>query len=142
MSLETIHCEQCEGTGRVFAVTRGGVENYVVCLSCKGTGLWTLTPEQSARRRRDAEAAKAAREAEWIRTAPQRAAEAQNQRIVGAFLLAAPWAGLGTLVGLIVGACRGLNGSSLQEFGITVLICALIVYAIGWLLQYFFDVLG
>ena len=52
MSLQAIHCEHCNGTGRVW---KDDIYN-VVCLGCEGTGLIRLTPEQSAQRQRDAEA--------------------------------------------------------------------------------------
>ncbi len=88
-----------------------------------------------------------ARAAEERRTAPARAAAAieadrsqQNRRIAHALLFGGPmWALLGAFVGVFVGACRVL-GSNLPEpwsvFGMTVLICALVGYAIGALLGY------
>ena len=52
MMPQTIHCESCNGTGRVW---KDDLYN-VVCLGCEGSGLIRLTPEQSAQREKDAQA--------------------------------------------------------------------------------------
>lgn len=94
----TIHCGGCHGTGRVLS-TAGDFEHYAVCLSCEGSGLIRLTPEQSAERQRNAEAQRL----QQVEDAKRYQMEAQERKAKQNVLLII---GIAIAILLIVFACR------------------------------------
>jgi F0F1-type ATP synthase beta subunit len=102
---ETVHCRECRGVGRVWSG-----DGYVVCLSCRGTGIIDVEVTQE---QLDERARKAARYLEERQVRDE--AESRKYRrwdrlfiwgIVGFFALVGGL--VGGLLGLFAGAGIGL----------------------------------
>ena len=104
-------------------ITRGDVDSYVVCLSCKGTGFWTLTPEQSDQRQRDAEARQLQHDEHWerYRIEDNKRKERNKVLLIIGIVIAVP------SIVLFVYWFSQLNGGEMCIGGVILFIVAVIV---------------